>query len=617
MNVSSMEPRAGFVIATVLVVMGGLAANRISVDLAMVGGLTILLIGNSIWGGIVDLESALRGFSNPALFLIGTLFVVAAGLERTGGIEKIAKAVLGAPKSEQAALARLIIPVALMSSMMNNTPIVAMYLGIVRDWSKRLGISASKFYIPLSFAAILGGQLTLIGTASNVVVMGLYLDHLERLPLEQASMMRLTQLQEFWGVTLLGAPAAVVGLLLLIFGGRLIPARRPVDLAGKQAKHYHVEMCVADGAPIAGRSVEAAGLRHLPGLFLAHIERRGETIVAGRNLRLQVGDRLAFVGALDSVRDLRKIPGLEPLEDRGDSLPPAVPRVDDTALVEAVVSGQSRLVGRSIRESDFRAQYNAAIWAVHRHGEHLKGKIGEIVVRPGDTLLLEARIGVAEALRDSDDFYLTSLVRESRSVRHDKANLAILILVLMVLVITLSSLPPLVVALGAAALMIATGCVSGAVARKSISWQVLVVIGAALGIGEAMRTSGAAGYLTGLMLQGLDGAPPGVMIFCLFMMTSILAQLITNNGAAVLMFPIYMKVAESAGLSPQGVLFTLMVAAGSSFLSPIAYQTNLMVYGPGSYKFLDFGRVGLPLTILLALVCACVAPVAYGNGHFF
>jgi di/tricarboxylate transporter len=270
-------------------------------------------------------------------------------------------------------------------------------------------------------------------------------------------------------------------------------------------------------------------------------------------------------------------------------------------------------VGRSIKDSDFRAHYNAAIWAVHRHGEHIKGKIGQIVVRPGDTLLLEARIGVADALRHSDDFYLTSLVRESRSVRHEKANLAIFILILMVLTITLTSLPPLVVALCAAGLMIATGCVTGAVARKAISWQVLVVIGAALGIGEAMRTSGAAAYLTELMLAALDGAPPSVMIFCLFIMTSVLAQLITNNGAAVLMFPIYMTVAQTTDMSTQGVLFTLMVAAGSSFLSPIAYQTNLMVYGPGSYKFLDFARLGLPLTILLALVCAVLAPLAYSH----
>ncbi len=608
-----MEPRAAFVIATVMVVMGSLAANRVSVDLAMVGGLTVLLVADSIWGGIIDIETALRGFSNPALALIGTLFVVAAGLERTGGIEKIAKAVLGSPKSEQAALARLTIPVALMSSMMNNTPIVAMYLGIVRDWSKRLGISASKFYMPLSFAAILGGQLTLIGTASNVVVMGLYRDFLHRIPEERANDLELTQLQEFWGVTVLGLPAAVAGLVLIIFGGKLIPSRRPVETTRKAAKHYHVEMCVADGAPIAGRTVESAGLRQLPGLFLAHIERRGETIVAGRNLRLQVGDHLAFVGALDSVRDLRKIPGLEPLEERGESIPPSVPRIDDTALVEAVVSAQSRLVGRSIKESDFRAQYNAAIWAVHRHGEHIKGKIGEIVLRPGDTLLLEARIGVAEALRHSEDFYLTSLVSESRSVRHDKANVALLILILMVLVITLSRLPPLVVALCAAGLMIATKCVTGAVARKAISWQVLVVIGAALGIGEAMRTSGAAAYLTELMLAGLDGAPPSVMLFSLFLMTSLLAQLITNNGAAVLMFPIFMSVSESTGLSAQGVLFTLMVAAGSSFLSPIAYQTNLMVYGPGSYKFLDFARVGLPLTLVLALVCSILAPIAYSH----
>src|SRR5690606_996921 len=221
---SLMEPRAAFVIGTIILMMTALAANRIAVDLAMLTGLTILLVGDSLFGGILDLSSALHGFANPALVLIGTLFVVAAGLERTGAIEKVAKSVLGHPKSERAALARLTIPVALMSSMMNNTPIVAMYLPIVRDWSRRLQISSSKFLMPLSFAAILGGQLTLIGTASNVVVMGLYRDFLEGLSPDLRPAYQLSPLEEFWGVASLGGPAALAGLIFMIFGSRLIPA---------------------------------------------------------------------------------------------------------------------------------------------------------------------------------------------------------------------------------------------------------------------------------------------------------------------------------------------------------------------------------------------------------
>src|SRR5690606_30417529 len=210
------------------------------------------------------------------------------------------------------------------------------------------------------------------------------------------------------------------------------------------------------------------------------------------------------------------------------------------------------------------------------------------------------------------EFYLTSLVSESRSVRHHKANLALGILVAMVLVITLTTIPAPVAALSAAGAMVVTRCISWPVARSAISYQVLVVIGAALGIGQAMHTSGAAEWLTESILTLLHGAPPPVLIFSLFILTSLLAQLITNNGAAVLMFPIFMTMAEKTGMGPRGVLFTLMVAAGSSFLSPIAYQTNLMVYGPGSYKFLDFARVGLPLTLILAAVCAVLSPLIYG-----
>lgn len=604
-----MEPRAAFVIGTIILMMTALAANRIAVDLAMLTGLTILLVGDSLFGGILDLSSALHGFANPALVLIGTLFVVAAGLERTGAIEKVAKSVLGHPKSERAALARLTIPVALMSSMMNNTPIVAMYLPIVRDWSRRLQISSSKFLMPLSFAAILGGQLTLIGTASNVVVMGLYRDFLEGLSPDLRPAYQLSQLEEFWGVASLGGPAALAGLIFMIFGSRLIPARRPANASLEDARRYNVEMRVADGSPIDGKTVEGAGLRHLPGLYLARVERGPETMVAGPNFMLQAGDHLGFVGALDSVMDLRRIPGLEPVEEPSED---TLPRIDDTALIEAVVAGQSSLVGRSVKESNFRSRYHAAIWAVHRHGAQLKGKIGDIVIQPGDTLLLEARIGVTENLRHSREFYLTSLVSESRSVRHHKANLALGILLAMVFAITLTEMPAPVAALVAAGAMIVTGCISWPVARSSISYHVLVVIGAALGIGEAMHISGAASLLTDGMLWCLRGASPSVLVFFLFVMTSTLAQLITNNGAAVLMFPIFMTMAEKMDMAPRGILFTLMVAAGSSFLSPIAYQTNLMVYGPGSYKFLDFARVGLPLTLILAAVCAVLSPLIYG-----
>lgn len=605
-----MEPRAWFVSATVVALMVALATNRLAVDLAMMGALTLLLVGDVIGGGgILDIPGAMAGFSNPALLLIAALFIVAAGLERTGAIEKVARVVLGHPRRESGAIFRLTVPVALMSSVMNNTPIVAMYLAIVRDWSKRLGMSASKLYMPLSFAAILGGKLTLFGTASNMVVLGLYRSYVEGLGPERAQSYQLSQLQEFWGVAALGLPTALVGVGLMVGASRwLIPARRPVENGTGDVKRFYVGMCISDGAPVVGKTVQEAGLRQLPGLFLAHVERNGQTQVADPEFRLQSGDRLAFVGALDSVLDLRKVPGLIPADRHRSSKPQS-----DTMLVEAVIAARSALVGRSVREANFRAMYNAAIWAVHRNGERLGGRIGDIRLRPGDTLLLEARPSVAEVLRHSPDFYLTSLVRESSAIRHDRANVALAIMVLMVLAITTTSIPAPVIALLGAAAMILTRCIRSAVARAAINWQVLVVIGAALGIGQAMQNSGAATQLAVHVVQTFSDASPSVMIFVLFLITSVFSQLITNNGAAVLMFPICMEVAESSLIHPHAAVFTLMVAAGSTFLSPISYQTNLMVYGPGAYRFLDFARLGLPLTVLIGVTCALLAPRVYGS----
>lgn len=600
-----MEPRAWFVSLVVMAVMGALAANRVAVDVAMLGGITVLMLGDAFFGGILSVSDAALGFANPALLLIGSLFVVAAGLERTGGIEKVARVVLGNPKSEAGALARLTIPVATMSAVMNNTPIVAMYLAIVRDWSKRLKISASKLYMPLSFAAILGGKLTLFGTASNMVVLALYNNHLKTLDPATRAGYELSQRAEFWGIAALGLPTTVFGLALMVGASKwLIPARRPIEDSSPDGRRFHVEMRVADNAPIAGKTVQEAGLRHLPGLFLAHIERDGETRVAGRNVRLQTGDHLAFVGALDSVLDLRKVHGLEPVDT--DATP-----THDTLLVEAVVSGRSSLVGRTVKESNFRAKYNAAIWAAHRHGERLKGKIGDISLRAGDTLLLEVRPGGAGALRNNQDFYLASPVSQSDAIRHDRANVALVIMIVMVLTITVTSVPAPVAALAGAAMMIVTRCIRSGVARNAVNWQVLVVIGSALGLGKAMQNTGAAAYMATRVVELFADAPPTLMVLVLFLVTATFAQLITNNGAAVLMFPIFMQVATTFPIHPHALLFTLMVAAGSTFLSPISYQTNLMVYGPGAYHFLDFMRLGAPLTLILAITCAIVAPLAY------
>ena len=606
-----MTFEAWFTLAIIAAIIAALISNRIGMDVAMLGGLVVLMAV-----GIVDMPSAIEGFASQAVLMIAGLYVIAAGMRETGAIELVANRLLGRPRSVAEAQVRLLMPVALLSGFMNNTPIVAMCIPLVRNWSRRLGISPSRLYMPLSFAAILGGRLTMIGTASNLIVIGLFTQYMAE---EHAwiTAMGITTPPEwvlFFGVGAIGLPCVIAGIAFIIIASRrLIPDRKTLDAISLDAKSYQVEMMVRPGSPIVGKSIEDAGLRHLPGLFLSQIDRGGMVIPAvGPEELLQEDDRLGFVGILDSVVDLRKIRGLEPATDQTEKLSGST---GSRTLVEVVVSANSPLVNRTVRDSKFRTRYNAAIIAVHRQGEMVKGKIGDITLKVGDTLLLDTHVGFLESHRDNADFLLISQVDESRPVRHDRAMIAIGILLLLVGLLVAGSrinIQPLVAVWICAMLMVFSRCVTGTVARQSINLQVLISIGAAIGLGAALVQSGA----TSVIVNGLVGEAssmqfhPTVMMLLLFVIANILSQLITPYAATVLMFPIVMQSAEALGVNPLAYVFVLMVA-GCNFSTPIGYQTNLMVYGPGGYRFLDFARLGIPLTVLVAVICLIVAPLVF------
>jgi len=599
-----MSPEAWFSVAVVAAIIGLLATNRVAVEFAMLGGLVVL-----IFGGAVEPDAALAGFGHPAVVLIGSLFVVAAGLNETGATRAVGERLLGRPTTIARAQIRLMAPVAALSAFMNNTPIVAMYLPIVNDWARRIRISPSKLMMPLSFAAILGGQATMIGSASNLVVMGLYQQWAEA----TEGVAPLASGAQFWGPAAFGIPGLVLGLLLIIaVSPRLLPERRPVQTDVLDARRYTVRMAVRADSPIVGKSIEEAGLRHLPGLYLVEIEREDQVIPAPPPEGLvHAGDTLAFAGILESVVDLRKIRGLVPATNQVDKIHSDY---EDRTLVEAVVSHSSPLASRTVRETLFRTTYNAAIIAVHRNGEQIQAKVGDIRLQPGDTLLLDTHRGFLESYRDSDHFYLVSAVADSTPVRHDKAWIALSILAVLVMVLASGAAAPAAVGLGCAVAMVVSRCVTAAAARQSLNLQVLIVIAAALGIGRALDQTGAAEAVAAGLLDvcGSMGFGPRAMLFATLLLASGFAQLITNNGAAALMFPVAMATARELGVNPEPFMFTLMFGCGLSFLTPIAYQTNLMVYGPGGYRFTDFTRMGAPLTLLMALIAAVVGPWVFG-----
>ncbi len=586
---------AWITLAVLAAVMGTLAFTRVSAYLALIGGLVVLLTL-----GIVSEDQMLAGAANPGMITVGVLFAVVAGVRETGAMNWLLQPLLGDPGSVRSAQLRLVGPVALLSAFLNNTPIVAVMLPVVHDWARKYRISVSQLLIPLSYASIMGGACSLIGTSTLLVVNGLIVSEL-------GDDYGLSMFEVAW----VGLPCALAGCsFMLLFGRRLLPDRKPVLSPEDDAREYVVEMLVDEGSALAGSTIEQAGLRHLPGLYLIEIERLGQVLPAvSPNIVLREKDRLVFAGIVESVRDLQKMRGLKPATDQVFKLDA---ERGNRALVEAVVSYQCPIVGMSIRDGQFRTRYNAAVIAVARGGSRIKQKIGDIVLRAGDTLLLEARASFADQHRNSRDFFLVSRIEDSAPIRHEKAWVSLLILGLMVVAVTAGWLSMLNASMLAAGAMIATRCTAAHSALRSVEWQVLLVIAAAVGIGKAMQSSGAAHGVTDWLI-GLAGTDPHVIVGVLCATTMVFTNVMNANAAAVLMFPIAVSTAATLGegatpLSPMPFVIAVMMGAVSSYATPIGYQTNLMVMGPGGYRFSDYLRMGLPLSVLVWSISVFLIP---------
>jgi di/tricarboxylate transporter len=561
-------------------------------DFVFMGVLAVLLVT-----GVLDPHEALSGFASEGMVTVGMLYVVVAGLQATGGLGWITRHILGVPKTDFTARLRLMLPVAGISAFLNNTPVVAMFLPAVNQWAKNIKIRPSQVMIPLSYAAILGGICTLIGTSTNLVVNGLYQS---RFGNNGIGMFEITKL---------GLPCAVVGILFVVFLGRkLLPNRGGAEQAFENPRQYTLELLVNKGSPLAGKTVEESGLDDFAGGLLAELI-RGERIISVVRPKeiLQENDRLIFVGVADAVKELRNVKGLTIADDQLFKL--ETPR-HERCLVEAVVSNTCPLVGKTIGEGEFRSVYNAVVLAIARNGDRLTGKIADIKLRAGDTLLVESHAGFIPRQRDSRDFFLVSAIEDSVPVQAEKAPLALVILLLMVVFVAFNWLSMLNAALLAAAAMLATGCCSFGQARKSVEWNVLIVIAAALGLGRALDKTGAAETISTGMLS-LAGNNPHVALTLVYIVAALFTEVITNNAVAALIFPVAMSTATRLGVNPMPFVICLMIAASSSFATPIGYQTNMMVYGPGGYRFSDYFKIGIPLTAVIGTITVVFAPLIW------
>ena len=560
-------------------------------DMVMIGGVVLLLAA-----GVLTPDEALRGMSNEGMITVAALFVVASAVERTGALASLVDRALGRPKSLASAQLRTMIGPGVISAFTNNTPVVALMVPAIRDWAKKHRLSVSKLLMPMNAAVVLGGLCTLIGTSTNVVVSGLVAAK-RGAPLEM------------FDISWLGVPLFACGLVYLIVASRtLLKDRRPPMSTSDDPRQYSLEMVVDPGSPLAGRTIEQAGLRHLDGLFLMEIDRGGHVIAAvAPTERLEAGDRLVFVGVIDSVVELQKIRGLRPATDQVFKLDD--PR-SERVLVEAVVSPSCPLVGRTIREGRFRSTYGAVVIAVARDGERLQMKIGDIVLQPGDTLLVEAGTAFVDRQRSNRHFYLVSEVTGSTPPRHDKAWIACTVLAAMVLAAALDLVPMVAAALVAAGAVVALRCISSTEARRAIEWESLLLIAASFGLARAMEKTGLAAAMAASTI-GAAGDNPHVVLAAIYLVAMLFTELMSNNAAAVLTFPIAWQTAADLGVNPMPFVMAITVAASCGFATPMGYQTNLMIYGPGGYKFRDYVRFGGPLNLLVMALTVALAPLIW------
>ena len=593
---------AFYCLAVLGLLFWGLMGNR-APDALLLGALVLVTVV-----GIVTPEEALVGFSNAGMLTVGFLYVVAAALRETGALDIAGSWILGKARTERGVLLRMAGSVTGMSAFLNNTPIVAMFIPVITDWCKKHRVEPSRLLMPLSYLSILGGTCTLIGTSTNLVVNGL----MQEASSADPSLSQNLAPMRFFELGYVGVPCAIIGIAYLLLVGRnLLPSRKGfIERLSESSREYLVNMQVQPDSRLAGQNVQEAGLRQLPGLFLMEISREDEVISpVVPDQRLRAHDVLTFTGAVGTIVELERIPGLVPVP--GDESGTSVMSRQSPTLCEAVISPTCPSTDKTIRDADFRALYNAVVVAVHRGSERLSGKVGDIILRPGDTLLLQTGPHFARANRNNPDFLLVGGIDDSRPVRYDRTVVSLALLLLLIVLMVSGAMKIVVAASLVAGLMVLTRCISVADARRSVDWQILLTIAAAFGLSKALVNSGLVPAVAkGLALLTADIGSYGVLA-AVYLMTSVSAATVGNNAAAALAFPFAVAIAGQTGANPRPFVMAVVFAASASFVSPLSYQTNLMVYGPGGYRFADFIRVGLPLNLMLLACAAILIPLVW------
>ncbi len=561
------------------------------------------IIGISILGifGILTPEEMIHGFANEQLAVIILLLLIGEVIRKSSLIDNLFESFFKKTFTYRKFLFKLIFPVAGLSAVINNTPLVAIIMPYVHNWGRRNGVSPSKLLIPLSYAAMLGGTATLIGTSTNLVVNGMVAGQDVFPEFKSLNIFDFTPV----GVSMI----LLGGLYLVFFSGKLLPDKRdPIESIKSNSREYFVEVRVTKGSIYHNKSIEQAKLRKLRGLFLVEIIRNNRSLspVTPRTV-IYEEDFLIFAGNTDTIADM--------IENKSALQPSQLGmflKRDKTELLEVVVSPNSELIDRTVKESNFRGKFDAAILAVHRNGEKISGKIGDVKLMPGDLLLLITGEDFKQRTLDYNGFYELNKIR---SINKTSKLQSILIIGGLITSITLSSLnlvPLMNSLLVFLVILLLIKMASPKELYKSINYNLVLIIALSLALGTAMIKTGIAAGISHTIIDLIK--PYGVigLFLAIFIITNLLAAVITNIGAVAIVFPIAISLASQLGVDPKPFALLVAFAGAASFITPIGYQTNLMVYGPGGYNFKDFFKIGLPMTILFMIVAVVGLTLQFG-----
>jgi di/tricarboxylate transporter len=590
---------AWLTLAILAATFAALIATRLQAVTIFLGALTLC-----ITFGLAPIERCLAGFANPGVMTIGALFMVAAGMYSTGAITLLSDKVIGRPKTMLAAQLKILPPIAVGSAFLNNTPLVAMMIPVIRDLCRSTGLDKAKLYMPLSFASILGGCSTLIGTATNLIIAGMVVDAIAT----GGGGSRLREIALF-DPSWVAVPAMVLGLVLLLVLSRWLlksPATKVSDLVVERS--YGAEFVIPEASPLAGKTIESAGFAEPIGFELvALIRTDGTRIPIESSTSLAEGDILLISAELDSLASLWTMHGLAPL----NTMNPMETVRHRHQLIEAVVSPQSAAVGRRISEFPLPdSPFRLSLVAVSRDDKAVAGRIGDLTVQVGDVAVLEVDDSFFYVNRGEHEFSLVRQVRGYRIRRWHKAAVASVITAAMITAAAAGWMSMLNAALLATGAMLLTRCLSIRNAARSIDYSTLGVLGAAIGVAAAVSESGLAAQIATILTK-LGGGNALAALAVVFIGRVVMANLITNAASAVFMFPIALSMASQLEVSFMPFAIALMTGTIGAAVTPPSYQTNLMVQGPGEYSYMDFVKIGAPLAILVGVITVWLAPVFF------